>query len=397
MVVHSAASAIRVSGGVLNLGAMVLANNTADTGACLHASDGAVVTLRMVRVEGSTATGGGGGGGGGVAIRGATLLFNTGVTITGCHADGGSGGGVLCEDCVIAPVAGSDARLLLRGNSAQRGGNLALVGVTAVGYIDATMGAAVVGAGVAVAIDGVANLSAVAVFANTASGAWSLGAPSNDSAWHAEPATGGGVYIAGGATVVIMDGESSVAGNTAETGAGVFVASGATITGALNVTGNSACTRGGGVHVDSGGTLDGLTVHGNCAGCCGPLHPPFGTVVAGGGGVSTAGAGTCTLHGVMVVGNTLPNSVSNLAGGGMLAVGVGAVVSLDACSVTGNVAFGNGGGVAAMDGASIAAAGGSTNRPWSTVVAHNTAHGCGGGVVVSAAASVTGLLVRDNR
>ena len=134
-------------------------------------------------------------------------------------------------------------------------------------------------------------------------------------------ASGGGIRIAGGASLAIVN--STVTGNVAQNGAGIEVAQNGTLV-VTNTTlsGNNADYGGGGIRNAGNATVIASTLSGN-----------DGTY---GGGFYNTGAGAATLTNVTLAGNTAEY------GGGLANYGIATLAN---ATLTGNAASKDGGGI----------------------------------------------------
>lgn len=181
----------------------------------------------------------------------------------------------------------------------------------------------------------------------------SLEQPDQPSDW---AGSGGGVYVAEGASLILQNGE--ISGNQAEAyGGGVFVANGGSfLMVGGKITGNVAGGNGGGVYVCSTGTflLQGGTISGNCAIGGYEANATVERVPTGNGG-GICNWGSMTMSGGSVTGNSAtrdPESPSFRSGhgGGIYNQGN---LTISAGSVFSNTAGGNGRGIYQNDGSAV--------------------------------------------
>lgn len=156
-----------------------------------------------------------------------------------------------------------------------------------------------------------------------------------DSEGHAGPkGAGGGVYIAGGASVT-FGANASVSRNAATNGGGIFIsAAGGAVFAGERIDGNSAALKGGGIYVAAGGAMECPLERAN-----GELTLVTGNSAATGGGIFVASGAGIALAGSIVSGN-----VASVTGGGIQAAGSdGQFVTLRDVTVSGNAATAGGG------------------------------------------------------
>lgn len=284
--------------------------------------------------------GGSGLNGAGVSMTGGAFTM-TGGTIQNCNMGGfsgsGYGGGVYVGDGTFDMSGGS-----ITANSVTNmgsGGGVHVAGGTFTmtgGYVEENIltDSSVYAGGVCVAAGGTFVLNGGTIRANSArygggvyldggTFTFTRGTIGGTAAQHANSATidGGGIYVASG-TLQLASSQASITGNTAAgTGGGIHIVSAASHSiSAGTISGNTA-TAGGGIYMVagslalSGGTINGNTIS-NSSGSGGGVYLATGTALtlsstaiisannATGNGGGVYAAGTLTLSGGSITGNT---------------------------------------------------------------------------------------------
>ncbi|MFN4256075.1 MAG: choice-of-anchor Q domain-containing protein [Saprospiraceae bacterium] len=314
-------------------GGMVMGNTAASEGGGLWNGTG-LMTVNNVTITGNTASGAAAdNGGGGLFNAGGTLRVINGTTITNNVANGasGSGGGILSDlggnltvtDCTISGNTASRAGGGVEGNGGA-GTMLTLKNVMLMNnHTGATPGN---GGGLHLTGAGNSAITGCTVSGNTAA------------------SEGGGLW--NGTGTMTINGGTTISGNTASGnladngGGGVFNAGGTVKiqpnTMITNNMANGTSGSGGGVFNDMGGTLTvtGATISGN-------------TATRAGGGIedNSGAAGSAVrlkLSNVQLLNNSTGSAPGN--GGGLHITGLGNS-SIVGCTVTGNTASQEGGGL----------------------------------------------------
>ncbi|QDT00006.1 beta strand repeat-containing protein [Adhaeretor mobilis] len=302
---------ILVTSGTVNVtgGSLIELNTASDDGGGIFASTGTLVNIDGSTVSGNEADDKGGG----IVVTGATLTV-TGGSLVGGDADailplesnkaGVNGGGIFADASSVVTIDGSR----VSGNIADTdGGGIYVTGGT------------------------VNVMSGSSIELNTASD------------------DGGGIFASTG-TLVNIDG-STVSGNEADDKGGGIVVTGATlnITGGSVVGGdasvvipresNKAGVNGGGIFADASSvvTIDNSTVSGNIAD-------------DKGGGVFISGGTLDVQNGSTLGGDTEAERNKAMDSGGAIFAQSGAVVTIDASTVSGNIADASGGGIFMISG-----------------------------------------------
>ena len=219
--------------------------------------------------------------------------------------------------------------------------------------------------------------------------------------------SGGGVLVASGSKMV-MSGNASISKNKAAKGygGGVAVATSSNPKSTLTIkggtiSGNTAKTNGGGVHVGkSTMTMTGGTIRGNTSNDSGAglyIKESTATLSGGtisgnstmktGGGVATSLASTLNIKGVTVSGNSAMEEGG--CGGGIILMGKGSVMNFYSGTVTGNKVAKSGGGMYISKNTTINMSGGT--------ISENEAGESGGGMILGlCTTNITGGEVTKN-
>lgn len=274
-------------------------------------------------------------------------------------------GGALCmidEDATATITAGSIYGCNARGNGGavyMEGGTFNMTGGT-IGDKDHPNKAQLDGGGVYIA----KGPTKSSVFEMTGNGAKSI-------IYNVAGGTGGGVYVADG-TVSINNG--TISNNVAQTGngGGVYTTAKVDITGASEISYNTAKLSGGGVYVmKKGASTTTVTLDGNSSVCKinGNSADGSHTETCGGGGIYLS-SGTVNLNNATVDENDAPSGL-----GGGIYVGSGNI-NVNSGSVSTNTSY---------DGGGLYAGGGMITFTKGGTISYNVASHNGGGVYASAA------------
>ncbi|MBI1312273.1 hypothetical protein GC176_13370, partial [bacterium] len=375
------------NGGDVNItGGTVNSNTAAEEGGGLWNHTG-TMTIVDVQIDGNTASGDAStNGGGGIFNAAGIVTTNEGTTITNNVADGtsGSGGGVFNDGGSFTATG-----TLIDGNQANRAG----------GGIETNVGTVI--------------LNDITLTSNNAGVAPAV----------ANPGNGGGLHITGAGNVTINSngvfGPSTIDGNTAAAeGGGLWNSSSGTLilnangaddlfitnntaAGDADPTGDITLLQGGGGLFNDGGSVritgtdndNAVIIQGNDA--TGATYGSGGGILSIGGSVDADGAGTAignilidgntavrsgggieivsgtlTLTNSLITGNTVGSSPGN--GGGVHISNDGSV-TLDAVTISGNIAANEGGGL-------WNSADGTMTLTNVTISGNSTTSGDGGGI-----------------
>jgi parallel beta-helix repeat protein/predicted outer membrane repeat protein len=306
-----------------------------------------------------------------VEVSSATLVMETGATVTGGYVSGDtSGGGVYVDTSGTFTMEGGTIQ---ENTATYIGGGGVYVSSSSTFTMEGgtiAENTANNGGGVFVVNSSTFTMEGGTIAENTASsgggGVYANGTFTMEGGTIAENTAygGGGVYVSSSGTFS-MSGDSTIQGNTASAyGGGVGVSSSSTFTmSGGTIQGNTATNYGGGVYVHNSGTftMSGGTIAENTA------------TTSGGGGVYASGTFTMS-------GGTIAKNTATTSGGGVY-VGGGSTFTMSGGAIAENTATTSGGGVYVGGGSTFTMSGGA--------IAENTATTSGGGVYVPSGGTFT--------